>query len=595
MSVAPSRPTTDKHQGHRHVRIHPECSLCGCYFEVGEPMMALLGDRFNSTCRVIDASTFPIAIYCNQKPGTPWTFCQLPKCTKCATELESVTVHRDCFQLFLEQTSKRKDITAYNLWHAAHARYPWRGFWPLPQSILDQDAANLAMAHAAAHWRIPLAMLPNELLLLICENLRHAVFWRYILAKDFIGKLMAEANSSVATVTVLSQIESWKRGSSPQKAAPDAGPYFRLTIDSHGLREIERLPGIPTKSPMRSETNVYVVDSVERLGQISTSFKFGLGRLYPHKGLRQLRSWDTPGPPVSPDYQFAPDLQPTCPRLGTIETQHSFGITFFISSGTIAAIHAHTGQAPSAYSCFQRLNPVKKKWVAWIFVPIQGGIDRFGFRTPLLPPGASLPQFAGSLLLQMTISGEVVLGPYMHYGKDLWMEDDATTLMHGISRMGAVYPLGTAPRNEEGEEEEVFYQNPMNLSPPFEHAYFSHAELDDEVSSVEVYHDRALRICRGVIVGYRNGGARALGQCRIGVDAVQVYDWPACFCFNKTKYLRQGTRVERDSVRVECHGDGHHGHAEDGWTCCTFPSRLEWWFTSEESRISFTPGREGCR
>ncbi|KAJ4150385.1 hypothetical protein LMH87_011137 [Akanthomyces muscarius] len=499
MNAIRSAASIEKQEGHRHVRIHPECPLCGCYFEVGEPMIALLGNRSNSTCQVIDASAFPIAIYCNQKPGTPWTFCQLPKCAKCTAELESVTVHQDCFQIFLQQTRAHKHITAYNLWHAAHARYPWRGFWPLPQTILDEDAVSLAMTHAAANWHMPLDMLPNELLLLVCENLRHGVFWRHILAKEFIRKLVAEANN---------------------------------------------------------------IDSVERLGQISASFKFGLGRLYLQKGMRSLRSWDTPGPPVLPDHQFSPELQPICPRLGTIETQNSFGITFFISSGSIAAIHAHTTQAPSAYSCFQRLNPVKKKWVAWIFVPTRGGIEKFGFRSPLLPPGVVLPHFAGSLLLHMNISGEVVLGPYLHYGMDVWMEDDPTTLIHGISRMGAVYPLGTPPHNEEGEEVEVLYQNPMSLSPPFEHAYFSHAQLDD-VASVEIYHDKALRICRGVVV-------------------------------RKTKYLRPGTRVERDSVDIECSTNAEHDHPEDDWACCKFPSRLEWWFTSEESRISFTPGQKGC-
>lgn len=113
-----------------------------------------------------------------------------------------------------------------------------------------------------------------------------------------------------------------------------------------------------------------------------------------------FRVWDTPGPPVPPDYQFPDHLLPICTRLGTIETQKSFGITFFISSGQIAAIHAHTVQAPSAFPCYQRLNPVKRRWVAWIFVPIRGGIERFGFRNPLLPPGATLPQWAGSLLVR---------------------------------------------------------------------------------------------------------------------------------------------------------------------------------------------------
>lgn len=194
----------------------------------------------------------------------------------------------------------------------------------------------------------------------------------------------------------------------------------------------------------------------------------------------------------------------------------------------------------------------------------------------------------------MSLSGEVVLGPYMPMGKDLWMDDDPATLIHGISRMGAIYPLGMAPRIEEEEEGDVFYQNPMNLSPPFEHAYFSHAELDDVVS-MEVYHDKALRICRGILVRYANGGERALGQCRIGVDSLRSFEQPTCFCFKKTNYLRPTTRVERAGIAIECHAEAQHDHGEGEWTCCEFPGRLEWWFTSEESRISFTPGREGYR
>lgn len=214
-----------------------------------------------------------MAIYCNQRSGTRWTFCQFPRCTKCAGELESVTVHQDCFQIFLQQTAGHANITAYHLWHAAHARYPWRGFWPLPLTILDENAARSAMEHAAAHWRLPLDTLPIELALLICENLRHAAFWRYVLAKEFTRKLIAEASSSVAQMTVLSRVDSWERGSAVKLATAESGPYFRFTIDSFGLREIERLSGMPAKSPLRSETHAYVVDSVEQIGQISASFK----------------------------------------------------------------------------------------------------------------------------------------------------------------------------------------------------------------------------------------------------------------------------------------------------------------------------------
>lgn len=284
--------SSGKQEGHRHVRIHPECTLCGSYFDVGAPMVSckpsldvlmllrltnavskVLGDRFNATCRVIESSTFPIAIYCNQRNGTPWTFCQFPKCAKCAVEQESVTVHRDCFQIFLQETSNHPNVTAYNLWHATHARYPWRGFWPLPLTTLDENAASVAMAHAAANWRLPLDLLPNELLLLICENLRDSVFWRYILVKEFVRSLIANAEDSLTTAVELSQVQSWRRGESPKIGQSSKRSYIRLTMDSFGIYEIERLPHMPQKSALRSETHAYVVDSARQLGRISMTFK----------------------------------------------------------------------------------------------------------------------------------------------------------------------------------------------------------------------------------------------------------------------------------------------------------------------------------
>lgn len=235
----------------------------------------MIGDRFRSSCQVVDATTFPMAIYCNQRHGTQWIFCQFPKCSKCSAEQESATVHRDCFQIFLRETAAHEHITSYNLWHAAHARYPWRGFWPLPQTTIGPKAADLAMLHATASWHMPLDALPYELSLMICENLRYSAFWRYILAKEFTRNLIANADISSAPTTTLSRVKSWKRGSLPDigelEAAENA--FLRLTTDALGLCEIERLAGMPEKSTQRSESYAYVVDRAERLGQITVSFK----------------------------------------------------------------------------------------------------------------------------------------------------------------------------------------------------------------------------------------------------------------------------------------------------------------------------------
>lgn len=137
----------------------------------------------------------------------------------------------------------------------------------------DQDAANLAMEHAAAEWLMPLNLLPNELLLLIWTDLRHTMFWRYTLAKAFIRDLITRADDALVTNVKLFEVASWKRGHAPVIEKSITSPYVRLTMDSLGLQKIERLADVPAKSPLRSETHAHVVDSVLRLGQISICFK----------------------------------------------------------------------------------------------------------------------------------------------------------------------------------------------------------------------------------------------------------------------------------------------------------------------------------
>lgn len=40
MSATEKKPTPGKQEPLRHVHIHPECSLCGCYFDVGDRLFA---------------------------------------------------------------------------------------------------------------------------------------------------------------------------------------------------------------------------------------------------------------------------------------------------------------------------------------------------------------------------------------------------------------------------------------------------------------------------------------------------------------------------------------------------------------------------
>ncbi|KAB5584727.1 hypothetical protein GE09DRAFT_202 [Coniochaeta sp. 2T2.1] len=62
--------------------------------------------------------------------------------------------------------------------------------------------------------------------------------------------------------------------------------------------------------------------------------------------------------------------------------------------------------------------------------------------------------------------------------------------------------------------------------------------------------------CRGLLFHYSNGGQRALGQCRLGVDPMSEFRNPATLCFR----VGQSTDgIQRVWVRL---GDIEHDHSE---------------------------------
>ena len=56
--------------------------------------------------------------------------------------------------------------------------------------------------------------------------------------------------------------------------------------------------------------------------------------------------------------------------ISTIDFATCTGITFFISSGTTFAIHAHTPSAPLAQDTFHRLHPPAQTAAVWVHVPL---------------------------------------------------------------------------------------------------------------------------------------------------------------------------------------------------------------------------------
>jgi len=113
--------------------------------------------------------------------------------------------------------------------------------------------------------------------------------------------------------------------------------------------------------------------------------------------------------------------------------------------------------------------------------------------------------------------------------------------------------------------------------------YISRAPLT-HIRSALVF-SRSNGLCAGILLRYENGGVRAVGQCRIHVDASESFTNPSRFCF------RFCTRVSgyKAGVRVEFGADGPdspHLHEGGAWQCFPLRGTLEFTFTPSWSRIA---------
>lgn len=129
--------------------------------------------------------------------------------------------------------------------------------------------------------------------------------------------------------------------------------------------------------------------------------------------------------------------------------------------------------------------------------------------------------------------------------------------------------------------------HPWTDDSPFPDANYSAAPLEN-VTYIHIFHNGESGLCRGMLLGYQNGARRVVGECRVGVDPVEICASPAAICFIRTTYFRPGTRVERRALRVKVAtlATSDHSHGQDGWVCHRMRGNLEFWFTAEQSSMN---------
>lgn len=185
-----------------------------------------------------------------------------------------MTVHADCLCLF-RKTCSAKDKYK-RLWIAGTSMYPWRDAVPLTlDPVLYAPTEILSSAAGFSKSLLPdMAGLIGGYLQLSHPLLRFCKVMQ-------LAQYLRLAESGNAVTHPLCEVLSWSRGASPilVEQGQAVNPLMRLTIDSRGIKSIERLSEKLEQSAtmgLSLYSHAYIVESVEQLSGVGVEFLVSL-------------------------------------------------------------------------------------------------------------------------------------------------------------------------------------------------------------------------------------------------------------------------------------------------------------------------------
>ncbi|RFU24599.1 hypothetical protein B7463_g11741, partial [Scytalidium lignicola] len=492
-------------------------------------------------------------------------------------------MHSDCFELFIQECIL--DQALDRLWIAIAWKNPWRKA-PDLHLHYKTNIASSSLQVAEKYCKLPLRSLPPELVQMIQNYSESSLFWRYISAVGFSYQLSTTTSNSLESVP-LCQLSAWQRGGRPIVAEASAGHIIRLTIDSYGIRELEKLLESPPYNGSRFDNVAFIIQKESCLSGVIAKFKHGLLRLELPEARAGLQIWDTPTPPDLEHCTFCPANITASTRFHTINLRKTTGITFFFCHGEVYAIHAHTPTLPYAKKTLEHLSSRRQRSVIWVYIPISPSDQVAAFGVQLKRSIGHFVTGQPRFLFRMRLAGDISVGPY-HSGatQDFILSNSPPmTLIYNAADLQPISVIGAYPKHE--SRPIAPFRHPAPDEPPFRDAYFSSAPLE-KVTRVQVFYGEENTYCRGILFKYENGAQQAVGQCRLGIDPHKTCVKPSSFCFTYESYYRPRTEVRLQTVKVEFTCEAEHNYDKDHWTCFTMSGMLRFWFTDEESRLNVT-------
>ncbi|PTB45506.1 hypothetical protein M441DRAFT_131140 [Trichoderma asperellum CBS 433.97] len=563
--------------------------------------------------------------------GKDEVFCKNPYCITCRNKDESITVHADCFHLFVQRCvvknvadgpARKKEIYR-RLWLAGRKRYAWRGIISKIKFMSSTTLESPPPETISEICGFRDVFLP-EVALLIQSHSRSHILWRYCSVLKLVRDL--ELAESLETATYpLRKVLSWSRGELPKLVQDKnlAGPFILLTLDARGVKSIERIPEVPTTTGTEIPTPsfLFALATVERLS--GAKIEFELGMCHFHVGLHDFGIRSSPA--ISNKHNDLWRLSLSSTNSVSLDPNCCTGLSFFLRNHHIVDIHAHsTRHPPTHVEKFKYMEAMfasaRDDGIEWIYMPLtaQDVITAIRARKHVLPKTPCYFTF-------YTKSGDkIVVGtPYKERGEHTTksLEEDTVYIQEKDARQhfnliyqirpsfmpSAIYPDTDTVADGDADSQypvpvidpppTITSLSPYGLNPPPPpKAFFSSASLEG-ILDVHVFTVGWKKLCKGILVEYENGSKRALGQCRLGLDEVQSWHKPLSMHYMPEDYERnvcdliRETRTSKSAV-VTFDSESSH-RSEDGSmeeNYYELKGRLNFWFTFHAIELQFVDG-----
>ncbi len=295
-----------------------------------------------------------------------------------------------------------------------------------------------------------------------------------------------------------------------------------------------------------------------------------------------MKIWNTPFPPS--EALCRADLVDTnsCQFLRVVELDDIKGITFFFIYGALSGVHVHYSDESCAMDTYTReLNDRGREAVVWIYLPISTRDQVL-----LLGTRRALQSESGDrcILFRTKLAGDIIIGKEMRENvEDNWLAAPApVAMLYGDPKPGRNITFFGGHNRALSPDPALLrpFHQPGPGSVLLGQAYFSWAPLSS-VSSAVVFSDESTGACRGILFCYHDGGARAVGQCRLHVDSTASVLRPARICFqvdsdpdriNKTAHT---PRVKFKGAR----SGGASSKVEEGWESRQMEGIIKFWIS----------------